>query len=513
MRKKNKKNKKRNRDSLSVSSSPTTPNENSAKKDKPAISTSASKGDVVATKHHNNTNSKSHSRKIDNPLLVKQERYLKTLSHNDTTGFFSNTQISVERRAQLWMEQADLGETLVNQYSWATPNEQAIKILQAFSPIIEIGCGSNAYWSRIMKQAGIDVIGYDINLQHGGKTTPTSANSNAQNSNKKKKRKNSVGSSGDNGDVGDDGDDRNFIRHGGPEVLASREIRKSNRTLFLCYPDEDDFGNEYEGNHEGFQGLHPPQSPYDSPQEETAMQHPQSMGWQCLQHYTGTYVIHVGELIFESNLSIDQAPWGRSSSPEFQQRLASEYHCLLRAQLPNWLHVRDTISVWKRSETCTIVFAADDSDKDHDGNDDTDEDEEEVEYRHIPPEEQLPTNVAAPCLQHLLLDTGNRGRSHDSNNHEKNGKVKDEMKHHEINSSEEEHKEKGKPTATVENETNDDEMTPPSERKKKKNKKKRAKRDNSDHNGEDKGSSDKKQSRHGQTRNPEENEKDYSCPW
>ena len=76
---------------------------------------------------------------------------------------------------------------------------------------------------------------------------------------------------------------------------------------------------------------------------------------ECLDHYQGDYVIHVGDLFADANLSIDQAPWGRSSSPEFQQRLASKCHCLLKAQLPNWLHTRDLIGTRKNSETCAIV--------------------------------------------------------------------------------------------------------------------------------------------------------------
>jgi hypothetical protein len=69
--------------------------------------------------------------------------------------------------------------------------------------------------------------------------------------------------------------------------------------------------------------------------------------------------------------------------------LAAEFHCLLKVSLSNWLHVRDSISVWKRSETCTIVFAADDDD-DEDGDGEDQEDENcntdipvETSSRHI----------------------------------------------------------------------------------------------------------------------------------
>jgi len=118
------------------------------------------------------------------------------------------------------------------------------------------------------------------------------------------------------------------------------------------------------------------------------------MGSECLAHFKGDIVIHVGEL-FSDTLSFDQAPWGRSSGSLFQQRLASEYHCILKAKLQSWLHVRDTISVWKRSQLCSIVFQSDETDSD-DGQD------EEVQYRYIPPEEMLPSDVAAPFVKHLM---------------------------------------------------------------------------------------------------------------
>ena len=158
------------------------------------------------------------------------------------------------------------------------------------------------------------------------------------------------------------------IHQGGPNILANTE-KIGKRSLFLCYPDEDVME--------------------DSEGAEAA----ESMGSSCLEYFTGDTVIHVGEL-YGDTPSMDQAPWGRSSGPQFQQRLAAEYHCILKAKLTNWLHVMDTISVWKRSELCSIVFAGDDED-------DNDSDEE-VEYRHIPKDEMLPTDVAAPCAKHLL---------------------------------------------------------------------------------------------------------------
>jgi len=137
--------------------------------------------------------------------------------------------------------------------------------------------------------------------------------------------------------------------------------------LFLCYPDEDLSMGGTNG---------------DSPQ---------SMATECLKHFRGDTIIHVGEL-FGDTLTMDHAPWGRSSGPEFQERLAGEYHCLLRATVPNWLHARDTISVWKRTQRCSIVFQGD-----GDGDSDC-----EDEYRYIPPDETLPNDLAAPSVKHLL---------------------------------------------------------------------------------------------------------------
>jgi hypothetical protein len=288
---------------------------------------------------------KKESSAVLNPLQEKLSTFLNKLSENERNSFFSNSLVDPERRAALWEEQADLGESLVRQYSWAIPDSRSIAILRHFSPLIEIGCGANAYWCRQMLQAGIDVVGYDKDPSGGGRI---GANKN---------------------DAGTETQKSFKVHKGEPEVLS--EKKHAHRTLFLCYPDEE------HAEHNG---------------EDS--EPPLSMGASCLQYYEGDYVIHVGELFLDATLSMDQAPWGRSSSPEFQQRLAAEFHCLLHVNLPNWLHTRDSLSVWKRSETCSIVFAADD--------DDDDDDDEEFEYRHVPVAERLPTNLAAPCLQHLL---------------------------------------------------------------------------------------------------------------
>mmetsp|Transcript_10068 Transcript_10068/g.28228 ORF Transcript_10068/g.28228 Transcript_10068/m.28228 type:complete len:358 (-) Transcript_10068:166-1239(-) len=297
-----------------------------------------------------------------NPLLSKQTKFLSSIPSKARRHFFSEKHVDGEARADIWTRQADLGEQLVDRYAWATPDGRALGILRHFSPIVEIGCGANAYWAQKMHSASIDVVAYDLAVEDGG---------HIQKKEKKGKKRKSGSCAGEG-----DGNGKHFaVRKGGPDILASGAVR--NRALFLCYPDEDD---KYAGA---------PRSQEDDGGDE---QSPLSMGAQCLEHYQGDIVIHVGELHGDT-LSLDQAPWGRSSAPEFQQRLAAEYHCLLKAALPNWLHVRDTISVWKRSQTCTMVFEGDEEDDDSD---------EEIEYKYIPPSEQMPQDLAAPCLSHLL---------------------------------------------------------------------------------------------------------------
>lgn len=286
-----------------------------------------------------------------NPLYEKQQEFLRSIPQDERNNFFSNT-LAPDRRGELWMQQAEVGETLINKYSWATPDTQCLRILRHFSPIVEIGCGANAYWSRFMANAGIDVVAYDVDPYSGG--TIPSGGQKKHNKNQQSEPSSSTSNSFS-------------VKCGGPEILQE----ESGRTLFLCYPDED--GEVQAGSDE----------------EKTTT----SMGAACLEYYTGDYVIHVGEL-FGDTLAVDQAPWGRSSGPDFHVRLASEFHCILKATLSNWLHVRDTISVWKRTQKCSIVFATD--------SDEEDEQDEEVEYSYVPVEERIPTDIAAPCLAHLL---------------------------------------------------------------------------------------------------------------
>lgn len=107
---------------------------------------------------------------------------------------------------------------------------------------------------------------------------------------------------------------------GGPEILKNKKssmVHDKPRTLLLCYPDE---------------------------QEAIAS--------QCLDYYTGEYIIHIGESLVGAGtlFGVPQAPFGRTSSADFQVSLSEMFHQVLVCDLHNRLpYSRDCISVWKRT--------------------------------------------------------------------------------------------------------------------------------------------------------------------
>lgn len=252
--------------------------------------------------------------------------------------------------------------------------------------VIEIGCGANAYWARQMNKLGIDVLAFDSHLKKGGKIDDVD-DDDAESQPKKRKIDHKPNSM----EVEKTFDDGFSIYRGGPEVLSSDEDKfkdLNQRVLFLCYPDEDVF---YEEDINQIIDDKKGKKTDEDSDEVDAKSSPTSLGAACLEYFKGDFVVHVGEIVGDT-LSLDHAPWGRSSGPEFQQRLHAEYHCLLKAKLTSWIHVKDSISVWKRSKKCSIVFQGEDGD----------EDTEEVEYKYVSKDEMLPSDIAAPCVKHLL---------------------------------------------------------------------------------------------------------------
>jgi hypothetical protein len=159
------------------------------------------------------------------------------------------------------------------------------------------------------------------------------------------------------------------VKIGGPKKLLKQCAK--GRNLFLCYPDEDS-----------------------------------SMANPCLENFTGDYVIHIGELISTGGLSSPQAPWGRTSSADFQVSLMTDFHCVLVAEMPAFPFSRDCISVWKRTE---FVRGKESISRELDGGSETNDDDseegsvdEDDGWASILQSERLPVTRAAPDFQYLL---------------------------------------------------------------------------------------------------------------
>jgi hypothetical protein len=71
----------------------------------------------------------------------------------------------------------------------------------------------------------------------------------------------------------------------------------------------------------------------------------------CLHHYDGDIIIHVGELYGET---FSNNPWGQSTSRIFQLELGKTFRCVYRRRLPSWPGYMDSLSIW-----CKIGVAVD----------------------------------------------------------------------------------------------------------------------------------------------------------
>jgi hypothetical protein len=58
--------------------------------------------------------------------------------------------------------QLAIRKKLIWAYSWAIPSDEALAALKDFSPLIELGAGTG-YWAWLLRQAGVDVVAYDLN--------------------------------------------------------------------------------------------------------------------------------------------------------------------------------------------------------------------------------------------------------------------------------------------------------------------------------------------------------------
>ena len=100
-----------------------------------------------------------------NPYLVEIRKLQKTISSWGNIYGINYDNVFSEDYIRLKI----LGEPLVEKYSWAIPDNQALKILNNFSPLIEIGCGKG-YWASLLQKLGTDIIAYDKYLNEEDKS-------------------------------------------------------------------------------------------------------------------------------------------------------------------------------------------------------------------------------------------------------------------------------------------------------------------------------------------------------
>eukprot|EP00981_Chlorochromonas_danica_P014987 scaffold9796_cov154-Ochromonas_danica.AAC.10 len=108
------------------------------------------------------------------------------------------------QRACGWVRLEVLGEPLIKKFAWAVPDEQALRIIGHFAPLVEMAAG-RGYWAKLLRDRGVQLQAYDKYAKDlSGKWTE--------------------------------------VLDGGPEVLSLRrqEEEVEERTLLLCYPDDSD---------------------------------------------------------------------------------------------------------------------------------------------------------------------------------------------------------------------------------------------------------------------------------
>lgn len=81
---------------------------------------------------------------VENPLLVAWERI---------SGLWNAGKITADQLRELRRRAVDA-------WSWAIPNDAALNALAGLGRLVEMGAGTG-YWSRLLRQRGVDVIAYD----------------------------------------------------------------------------------------------------------------------------------------------------------------------------------------------------------------------------------------------------------------------------------------------------------------------------------------------------------------
>jgi hypothetical protein len=169
---------------------------------------------------------------------------------------------------KLTLKRFFLRQALVAKYAWGIPSTAAIELLVRYSPLVEMGAGTG-YWAWLVRQAGGDIVAFDRypppdprNPWHAGERQWTE------------------------------------VRPGGARRLAHHP----NRTMFLCWPPEDE-----------------------------------PMGIDSLRAYRGDTVIYVGE------------PRPEAAASAGLLRELDRWEIVETLDVPQWEGIRDRVFVLRRA--------------------------------------------------------------------------------------------------------------------------------------------------------------------
>lgn len=104
----------------------------------------------------NNNKNKNNNKKKLNKKIKKLKfniKYLKEIKKLQKTipnwnNLFSK-KLNNENRLEQWIRLRIFGNSLIEKYSWAIPDNNTLNIIKEFSPLIELGAG-NGYWARYL---------------------------------------------------------------------------------------------------------------------------------------------------------------------------------------------------------------------------------------------------------------------------------------------------------------------------------------------------------------------------
>ena len=311
-------------------------------------------------------------------------------------------EVGTADREQAWMRLEVLGQPLLEKFAWAVPDAQALKICAAFGPLVDMGCGKG-YWAKLLRAQGVDVLALD-KYEVAAPAAPASSKKKSKDKHTHTHKKPEQQEQQEGHWVA--------VQHGSPASLDTsrgQNPQVAGRSLLLSYPDQGE-----------------------------------AMAIECLQHYDGEVILHIGELLVTGTGTRKgglQAPWGGTTSSDFQVALAEEFHCVLQYRLPAFPFAHDFLTVWKRTQWTSgrggrdgsegegeseseseeqeealdpAMYPGDDegpgggarrggeSDEGSEGSEGSEDSDEDC-WADIPDEERLPCpNVAAPMLAHLL---------------------------------------------------------------------------------------------------------------